>query len=128
MQYLFGLESTGYPWADGLAEFWKTFSTNQKARAYAEMLIEGAHEGRDDLDKQIDAALKGWSPNRVGRVERIVLRIGLYEMRSVDEVPAKVAINEAIEITKLYAVEESPKFVNGVLNRLKDFELHENAG
>ena len=127
LQYLFGLESTGYPWADGLAIFWETFSTNEKARAYAELLIEGVYAQREDLDARIDGALKGWTPQRVGRVERIILRIGLYEMTSAENVPAKVAINEAIEITKLYGMDESPKFVNGVLNRLKDSDLHENA-
>lgn len=128
LEYLFGLEATGYEWEDGLAVFWETFSTNEKARAYAELLIEGVYAQREDLDAQIDSALKGWSPARVGRVERIILRIGLYEMTSVEDVPPKVAINEAIEVTKLYAMDESPKFVNGVLNRLKDSDLHESAG
>ncbi len=128
LEYLFGLEATGYEWEDGLAIFWETFSTNEKARAYAELLIEGVYGQREALDARIDGALKGWSPSRVGRVERTILRIGLYEMTSLEDVPSKVAINEAIEVAKLYAMDGSPKFINGVLNRLKDSDLHENAG
>lgn len=128
LEYMFGLEFTKNPPEDGLAVFWETFSTNAKARAYAESLVEGVVARLEELDEQINGALKGWTPERVGRVERIILRIGLYEMTCVEDVPMKVAINEAIEITKLYGMDESPKFVNGVLNRLKESEQHENAG
>ena len=74
---------------------------------------------RQALDERIDSALRNWTPERVGRVERNILRVALYEMDYEDDVPKKVAINEAIEISKEYGSDEAPRFINGVLDRLK---------
>jgi len=75
---------------------------------------------RAALDADIDTAVHNWSPERVGRVERNILRIALYEMRHADDVPAAVAINEAIELAKMYGTDDAPRFVNGVLDRLRE--------
>jgi N utilization substance protein B len=120
LEFLYGLAHTHEDYRDALPRFWETFETNEAARAYAETLIAGAEEEREDLDAAIDGVLQDWNPGRVGRVERAILRIALYEMRYEPDVPIGVAINEAIELAKAYGSDESPGFVNAVLDRLKD--------
>lgn len=118
LEFLFGIEFTRYDWEAELERFWSTFESKPEVREYAETLVVGVHRHRDELDGAIKDALKNWSWDRVDRVERNVLRIALYEMMYLADVPAKVAINEAIELTKSYGSDDSPKFVNGVLDRV----------
>ena len=126
LELLFGLEFTQDDWRAALAPFWKTFETKQSVREYAEVLVAGVFDRREELDECIDAALKGWTPERVGRIERNVLRIAAFEMLFVDDVPPKVAINEAIDLAKSYGSDESPGFVNAVLDRIKEEKLRES--
>lgn len=123
LEYLFGLEFTGYAWDESLEDFWEKHPSKPQVRDYAEILIGGVGERRDDLDARIVGALTTWSWDRIDRVERSVLRIALFEMAFREDVPPTVAINEAIELTKMYGGDESPRFVNGVLDRLKDATL-----
>ncbi len=127
LEFLFAIGFTGADWREALEEFWGTFLTREAARAYAEILIEGVCEYRTELDAAIDGALRGWSPERVGRIERNILRIALFEIWFQADVPARVAINEAIELAKAYGTDESPGFVNAVLDRLKDSSVSNSA-
>lgn len=120
VQYLFGLEFTGHDWRSSLDGFWETNPARPGVKKYARELIEGVHANLDALDEAIAAALQHWTPDRVGRIERSILRIALYEMRYAEDVPLNVAINEAIEVAKRYGGEDAPRFVNGVLDRLKN--------
>lgn len=120
LEFLFGLEFTEYDWKNEIEAFWKTFETKAGVAEYAERLISGVNDHKNELDAAIVGALQKWSWERVDRVERNILRIALYEMTHEEDVPAKVAINEAIEITKSYGSPESPRFVNGVLDRLRE--------
>ena len=126
LELLFGLEFTQDDWRGALAAFWKTFETKESVREYTEILVAGVVEHGEALDEDIDAALKGWTPERVGRIERNVLRIAVFEMGLVDDVPLKVAINEAIELAKGYGTDESPGFVNAVLDRIMDVKFRES--
>lgn len=123
VEFLFGLEFTRYDWRECVVEFFDTFATKPAVQEYAESLIVGVKTRTAELDKHIDASLQNWTPDRVGRIERNVLRIALFEMIYGDNVPVKVAINEAIEVAKSYGSDDSPGFVNAVLDRLKDREL-----
>lgn len=123
LEYLFGLEFTGNDWKAGLARFWEKHESKPQVRQYAETLIEGVLTHRDALDEHIRGALTSWNWERVDPVERSVLRIGLYEIACRDDVPAAIAINEAIEIARMYGGDESPRFVNGVLDKLKDVRI-----
>ena len=119
LEFLFGLDFTQYEWEDALEVFWETFDTKQVVREYAKKLIAGIVEHRAAIDEHIDGALTNWTPERVGKIERNVLRVAVYEIAYTDDVPQKVAINEAIEIAKAYGTDESPGFVNAVLDKLK---------
>ncbi len=78
----------------------------------------------DEIDKLIESAAIGWKFNRIGKLELMVLRIALYEIRFDDTVPDKAAVNEAVELSKAYGSDDSSYgFVNGVLGRfIKDSE------
>ena len=73
-----------------------------------------------DVDQLIQDASEGWRLRRMGRVELTILRLAVYEMKFDEQVPEKVAINEAVELAKKYGGEDSPAFVNGVLAKIAD--------
>lgn len=75
-------------------------------------------EKSDELDARIDEAAEGWKTKRMGKVDLTVIRLALYEIAYDDEIPTKVAINEAVELAKKFGGDDSPGFVNGVLARL----------
>ena len=81
---------------------------------------------KEKLDAQINEVVTGWKTHRMGRAELALIRLALYEMQDDDSVPYRVAINEAVELAKLYGGEDSPGFVNAVLGRLaKALDLNE---
>ena len=120
MQFLFGLDFTRNDWHPALELFWEANPSRPGARKYAQKLIRGIAERREEIDEALAGALENWRPERVSRTEWNVLRIALYEMRYADDVPENVAINEAIEVAKRYGSDGGPQFVNGVLDRLKE--------
>lgn len=86
---------------------------------YAESLVRGVAEHRADIDARLAATSENWSVDRMPVVDRAILRLAVYEMLYVDEVPVSVAINEAVELAKVYGGEDdSSRFVNGVLGRI----------
>lgn len=86
---------------------------------YAEQLVQGVVDYRDDIDGRLASTSENWAVDRMPVVDRAILRLATYEMVYVDEVPVSVAINEAVELAKSYGGEdESPRFVNGVLGRI----------
>ena len=86
---------------------------------YAESLVRGVMENRADIDELLASTSENWSVDRMPVVDRALLRLAVYEMVYVDEVPVSVAINEAVELAKAYGGEdESSRFVNGVLGRI----------
>ncbi|MFC5532578.1 transcription antitermination factor NusB [Cohnella yongneupensis] len=89
-----------------------------KIDAYTRELVEGVIHNREEIDQQLAVYLTGWQVDRLSRVDRQVLRLAAYEIKYRDDVPAKVAINEAIELAKHFGLAENGKFVNGVLGRM----------
>ena len=85
--------------------------------AFALELAEAVSLRADDLDRKITEAAEGWTADRLGTLERNVLRIGVYELEE-SSVPAEVAINEAVVLAKRYATDEAAKLVNGILGRV----------
>lgn len=72
----------------------------------------------EEIDATIESISTGWKINRLGKAELAILRVAVYEMKFDDDIPEKVAINEAVELAKHYGNEQSPRFVNGVLAKL----------
>ncbi|MCP1639702.1 N utilization substance protein B [Streptococcus gallinaceus] len=79
-------------------------------------LVTGVDAHREELDKELSQYLKsGWTLDRLTTIDKSILRLGLYEARYFDETPARVAVNEAIELAKDFSDQASVKFINGVL-------------
>lgn len=81
-------------------------------------LVEGVIEHASQLDVKLQVVAPEWPINEIARMDRMVLEIGLYELENESDVPAKVAINEAVELAKAFGGDNSSKFINGVLGTL----------
>ena len=89
----------------------------EPATGYIRGQVEGAWGERESLDAAVDAAAEGWTADRMAVLERNILRLAVYELRTGD-VPPAVAIDEAVAIAKRYASPEAASLVNGVLGRI----------
>lgn len=86
--------------------------------AYVREKVEKIIEKIPELDEKINRVAEGWKTKRMGRVELTVLRLALYEIGYDEDIPEKVAINEAVELAKKFGGDDSPAFVNGILAKL----------
>jgi len=94
------------------------FGTNESVVSYASSLCKGVVSNKANIDEIITVASQRWSLTRMARVDRSIIRLATFEIAMLPEVPARVAINEAIEIAKRFGTEDSPLFVNGVLDKI----------
>lgn len=90
----------------------------QDVRAYALQIATGVMGKRGEIDHAISEASTKWDLHDLGKVERAVLRMGTYELLEIPDMPPAVAIDEALELTKIYAGEEAVPLVNGVLGNI----------
>ena len=88
-------------------------------RVFAEPLIRGTLEHQAELDERIKQYAKNWDLHRMAVVDRNILRLAIYEMLYRDDIPPVVSINEAVDIAKKFSTEDSGKFVNGILDKVK---------
>lgn len=86
--------------------------------AYLTSRFQAIVEKLGEIDAILSEAASGWKLNRMSKVDLTILRLAVFEMRFDDDVPVKVAINEAVEIAKIFGGDESPSFINGVLAKL----------
>ncbi len=110
------------------------FNTREEVEEQAESYFEGLESEKDieyirnkmtdildhltEIDEKITEICKGWRLNRLGKAELAILRLAVYEISYDKDIPVGVAINEAVEIAKIYCSEEAPRFINGVLAKL----------
>lgn len=112
-------EPRGANLEDALEAFWGSFDPPEPdIQAQADPLIRGVLEHLVELDRTVEACSLHWRVDRMARVDRNILRLGVYELLHRPEVPKKVCLNEAIEIASRYGSEESSAFINGVLDRV----------
>ncbi len=106
--------------------FEQTITTQEEALEFARKLVNGVIQERRQIDEVICRFAKGWSIDRMAGVERNVLRLAIYEIHEVPDIPISVTANEAVEVTKRYGAEESAKFVNGILGSfIRSLEIPE---
>jgi transcription antitermination protein NusB len=84
-------------------------------RNYANKLAESIKKNKDAIDELINKYAKNWTINRMAKVDLAILRLAVCEILYMENIPTKVSINEAIELSKLYCDDKSPKFINGIL-------------
>jgi N utilization substance protein B len=117
MQMLFQWDMSQQEFAKLEARFWKSAKAADKTRAFANQLFEGAAKDVARLDEIIGKHCENWRFERLAAIDRAILRLAIHEM-IVAETPAKVVLNEAVDLAKKYSSEESGGFVNGVLDSI----------
>lgn len=118
VQFLFASELHGEHTPEEQEAFWTIHNAKNSVRTYAESLIQGVQAHVTEIDGLIEPVLENFRIQRLAHVDRNVLRLAVYEMLHVPEVPAPVIINEAIEIAKALGAGESGSFVNGILHKI----------
>ena len=127
LQFLFSHDFTGASDdTDALSlemeRFCDCFDTGKKALPYARELIQGICANREMIDRELAGRSHNWRLERMSHVDRNILRIAVFEMKLCQDVPTKVAINEALEIAKLYSIPDSVAFINGILDAVQGGE------
>jgi N utilization substance protein B len=101
-----------------LESFWELRTAREFAREFATELIQGIEANCSEIDAMIRNQLENFSFQRLAAVDRSILRLGTYEILFAKHIPPQAAINEAIEIAKRFGTDDSPRFVNGILDKI----------
>ena len=104
--------------AQELRGHFEHFDVTDEARSFAAELVSGTLSNAEDLDKRVEATSANWRLSRMGFVDRSILRLAAYELFHMPQIPASVTIDEAVELAKRFGAENTPAFVNGVLDAL----------
>jgi len=110
---------------DALVDTVATRRVSPRRLPYIRSVLRLLEEHLGEVDARVSSALDNWRLERVGKIDRAILRIGAVEILYIEEVPSKVSIQEAIRLAEAYGGEDSPRFVNGVLDAL--FKGHEGV-
>ena len=119
VQMLYQIEMSGGNLTDVAAGFWerqKDFESETKE--FADRLVTGVLEEKDLIDSFIVKHSTHWKLSRMSAVDKNILRLAVYELKSCEDIPLKVSLNEAIEVAKKFGSEESSAFINGVLDKI----------
>lgn len=93
-------------------------SCSEKDKEYITKKFENIVDKITEIDAAVNEVAKGWKTTRMGKVDLTIIRLAVYEMKYEEDIPVKVAINEAVELAKQYGTDDSPAFVNGILAKL----------
>ncbi len=118
MQVLYESEFRALPANSILQEICSHSRWSKTESDHAMALVEGVGSHAREIDDLIGGVLENWRLDRLHVMDRNVLRLGVYELRFCENIPPKVAIDEAIEVAKKFGSEDSGKFVNGILDRI----------
>ena len=120
LQILFQLELTGNGLNDDLLKtFWEGINHEpDDVKEFTHSIVRETLENLDKIDAIIKKAAQHWSLERMAVIDRNILRASTYELAFREDIPASVAINEALEIAKKYSTEDSASFINGILDRI----------
>lgn len=120
LQYHFWRDLHGGEGPDSIEEFWELCPAKSSVQKFARPLIEGIVAHLPEIDDRIRHYCENYEVRRISAVDRNVLRLGIYELLYRDDIPPVVSINEAIELAKEFGGPDSGRFVNGILDRVKD--------
>jgi N utilization substance protein B len=99
-------------------QFCSHFQVNKKAIPYAWTLLVGIREKEKEIDQRISIHAENWRLERMSVIDRNILRLAVFELIYQNDIPASVAINEAVEIAKRYSTDDSGPFINGILDAM----------
>lgn len=104
---------------DKLLEFCYIENENQNdEKKYIDVVVNGVKENLESIDNIILSKLKNWSMDRIAKIDLAILRLAIYEIMYMEDIPVKVTANEAVELAKLYGNNDSKSFVNGVIAKV----------
>lgn len=123
---LFQLDFLGWEQVEEIAAlFFEQLETLEEPEAADEAqrefilnTVKGVYEHLPEIDEAVGGAAKGWSVDRMSKVDLAILRLAVYEVWYASDVPEGVAINEAVELAKSFSTDEAPAFINGILGKL----------
>ncbi len=122
VQMLYQVDITGGNWQETLKNFWE-FNEQENISAelkeFSAELLGGVAAHMQEIDKKISKYAANWQLERMAFVDRNIMRLGCFELIFREDIPPKVAINEAVELAKKYSGSESGKFVNAILDQIK---------
>ena len=118
LKVLFQLEGTGDDAEETLAYHAFENAAPEDVTNFARQLVRGVLDNQERLDTILSEASENWKLGQMAKVERVILRIAVYEIAVDRKVPTKAAINESIELAKTFSGEEAGRFVNGILGRV----------
>jgi N utilization substance protein B len=123
LQALYQLEMTPGTVEDALTAAWTAYTEeggkpDPEAQRFARELVEGVRQNLSSIDALIQEHSHNWRLDRMGRIDRNVLRLGIFELKYRPDIPRRVTLNEMVELGKAFGTEESSAFVNGLLDRV----------
>ena len=120
VQMLYQMDLSGSAAAEAIGMFWQHLGVPVERDEFADQLVLGYARAQDEIDAKIRAVSRHWRLERMSRVDRNIIRLGAYELMHIADIPRRVTLNEAVELAKRFGNEESPAFVNGVLDRIAE--------
>jgi transcription antitermination factor NusB len=120
LQFLYQVDLRGRAILPEAKDFFRVEEEDKTAREFAAQLVDGVIEHSDEIDRVIKDVAENWEIARMAVIDRNVLRMATYELLHCADIPPKVAINEAIELGKRFSTQNSGKFINGVLDKIKE--------
>jgi N utilization substance protein B len=102
--------------------FWKDQSASQPIKEYVKRVVLGVHGKQAEIDELIKRHSEHWRLERMDWVDKSILRMGVFEIMFCDDIPVKVAMNEAVDLGKKFGAEESGAFINGILDNISKVE------
>ncbi len=121
LQALYEVDSTGHEMQAVLDRLLSEAGLSEENAAFAHSLLSGVIKNKEEIDRNIQSFAPAWPIEQIPMVDRNILRLAIFEVLLDNKVPVKVAINEAVELAKMFGSENSPKFVNGVLGSVSAF-------
>ncbi|MBI4650429.1 transcription antitermination factor NusB [Candidatus Desantisbacteria bacterium] len=119
MHMLYQIDTGEFDHYKILNDFKKELKYKQEIKDFAVILFTGTVAHKEEIDEVIKNLSSNWPLSRMAYIDRNILRLAIYEIMFLPEIPKNVAINEAIEIVKKYSTEESGKFINGILDKVE---------
>ncbi len=122
LKILYRIEISRESVDSSVEDFWTIEKADKEVVDFANDLVRGTHENLSKIDELISKYTTNWEIKRIAVIDKNILRMGVLELLYKEDIPPKVAINEAIELAKKYGDIDSGKFVNGILDKVRKTE------
>lgn len=122
VQMLYQMEVNPGELEAALELFWKGVSASQPVKEFVNRIVTGVHAKQEEIDQLLAKHSEHWRLDRMDMVDKSILRMGVFEIMFCDDIPVKVAMNEAVDLGKKFGAAESGAFINGILDKISRVE------